>query len=62
MLHFQDNEEYQLKKWEIAILKEFMLDWNRHLNEVIPFNNEDFLNLIRFLTLNILVFLMVSLE
>ena len=48
MLHFQDNEEYKLKKSEIFFLNGIIPNWRQHFNNVIPFNKKDFINFLYF--------------
>ncbi len=48
MLHFQDNEEYKLKKSEIILLNGFIPKWRQHFDNVIPFNKKDFINFLKF--------------
>ena len=48
MLHFQDNEEYKLKKSEIILLNGFIPNWRQHFDNVIPFNKKDFINFLKF--------------
>ena len=48
MLHFQDNEEYKLKRIELFFLNGIIPNWRQHFNNVIPFNKKDFINFLKF--------------
>ncbi len=48
MLRFQDNKDYKLKKSEIFLFDEFVPNWRQHLDSVIPFNKNDFMNFLSF--------------
>ncbi len=48
MLHFQDNEEYKLKRIELFFLNGIIPNWKQHFNNVIPFNKKDFINFLKF--------------
>ena len=48
MLHFQDNEEYKLKRIELFFLNGIIPNWRQHFDIVIPFNKKDFINFLKF--------------
>ncbi len=48
MLHFQDNEEYKIKRTEIILLNKLLPNWMEHLSEEIPFNKKDFMDFLNF--------------